>query len=289
VMRWALALCGLLAAGKVAAAQVAATPATESVQEALCRMIDDAARHHDVPADFLTNLFWRESSFRERAVSPRGAQGIAQFMPGTAAERGLANPFDPEQAIPQAARLIADLAARFGNLGLAAAAYNAGPARVERWLASEIGLPAETRSFVRMVTGMAADEWAAMARGGGGRAAPRRPAQSCQTLVATLRLPGRLPAEPDEEPIGEAPFAPWGVQLAANFSKERALASFSRMSERYAKVIGEVHPMVIGTRLRSRGTTAFYRVRVPAGTRAAAEQLCGKIRAAGGACVVLRS
>jgi Transglycosylase SLT domain/SPOR domain len=287
VMRWALALCGLLAAGNVAAAQVAATPATESVQEALCRMIDHAARQHDVPADFLTNLFWRESSFRERAVSPKGAQGIAQFMPYTAAERGLANPFDPEQAIPQAARLIADLAARFGNLGLAAAAYNAGPARVEKYLANEVGLPAETRSFVRLVTGIAADEWAAMARGG--RAVPKRPVQSCQTLVATLRLPGRTPAEAGEEPIGEAPFAPWGVQLAANFSKERALASFSRMSERYAKVIGEVQPMVIGTRLRSRGTAAFYRVRLPAGTRAAAEQLCGKIRAAGGDCVVLRS
>lgn len=287
MMRWALALCGLLAAGGIAAAEPAGAPATESVQEALCRIIDNAARQHDVPADFLTNLIWRESSFRERAVSPKGAQGIAQFMPYTAAERGLANPFDPEQAIPQAARLIADLAARFGNLGLAAAAYNAGSGRVEKWLASDVGLPAETRNFVRLVTGIAADEWAAMARGG--RAAPRRPEQSCQTLVATLRLPGRTPVEAGEEPIGEAPFAPWGVQLAANFSKERALASFTRMSERYAKVIGEVQPMVIGTRLRSRGTTAFYRVRLPAGTRAAAEQLCGKIRAAGGACVVLRS
>ena len=95
--------------------------------------------------------------------------------------------------------------------------------------------------------------------------------------------------EASEEPVGEAPFAPWGVQLAANFSKERALASFTRMSERYAKVIGEVRPMVIGTRLRSRGSAAFYRVRLPASTRAGAEQLCGKIRAAGGDCVVLRS
>src|SRR5262249_52493157 len=166
-------------------------------------MIDNAARQHDVPAEFLTNLFWRESNFRERAVSPRGAQGIAQFMPYTAAERGLANPFDPEQAIPQAARLIADLAARFGNLGLAAAAYNAGPGRVEKWLANEVTLPAEPRAFVRRVTGVAADEWAAITRSGGARAAPQRPTQSCQTLVATLRLPGRAPAEAGEEPIGE--------------------------------------------------------------------------------------
>jgi hypothetical protein len=149
----------------MAAAQPAAAPPTESVHEALCRVIENAARQHGVPPEFLTNLIWRESSFREGAVSRAGAQGIAQFMPYTAAERGLADPFDPEQAIPQAARLIADLAARFGNLGLAAAAYNAGAVRVEKWLASEGGLPAETRNFVVLVTGRAADDWAAMARG----------------------------------------------------------------------------------------------------------------------------
>ena len=107
---------------------------------------DGAARSHGVPADrarrgtnrlpaeFLTRLIWRESSFRAGAVSPAGARGIAQFMPGTAQERGLADPFDPEQAIPKAAHLLADLRRRFGNLGIAAAAYNAGPARVGDWL-----------------------------------------------------------------------------------------------------------------------------------------------------------
>src|SRR5215468_10619979 len=151
-MRVGLALCGLgLACGMVVAHPAAAQPApaaTESVHEALCRMIETASRQHGVAADFLVNLIWRESSFRDRAVSPAGAQGIAQFMLGTAAERGLNDPFDPEKAIPEAARLIADLAARFGNLGLAAAAYNAGPARVDKWLAKESGLPAETRTFV---------------------------------------------------------------------------------------------------------------------------------------------
>src|SRR5262247_2509254 len=156
-MRFSLALCGLSVVCGVAAAEPAAQPAatppaaapaatppaaapaatesaaapaaTESVHEALCRMIETASRQHGVAADFLVNLIWRESSFRDRAVSPAGAQGIAQFMPGTAARRGLNDPFDPEKAIPEAARLIADLAARFGNLGLAAAAYNAGPGR----------------------------------------------------------------------------------------------------------------------------------------------------------------
>ena len=55
----------------------------------------------------MTRLIWAESRFRVHAVSPKGAQGIAQFMPATAAERGLADPFDPEQAVPKAARLVA--------------------------------------------------------------------------------------------------------------------------------------------------------------------------------------
>ena len=53
--------------------------------------------------------------------------GVAQFMSGTASERGLADPFDPATAIPASAKLLAELARRFGNLGLSAAAYNAGP------------------------------------------------------------------------------------------------------------------------------------------------------------------
>src|SRR5262245_47550189 len=224
-------------AGEPAAAL--AGGATETVQEALCRLIDTAARQHGVPADFLTSLIWRESSFRRDAVSRKGAQGIAQFMPHTAAERGLADPFDPEQAIPQAARLIADLRARFGNLGLAAAAYNAGPARVDKWLAKESGLPAETRTYVLRVTGRSADDWAA-ARGqrDDGRSQPAL--KSCATVVALLSRPGRTSEEARAEPVAEAPFAPWGVQLAGNFSKERALASFARERARYAGVIGDI-------------------------------------------------
>src|SRR5215212_4994517 len=112
-----------------------------------------------MPAGYLTRIIWRESSFRAGVVSPAGAQGIAQLMPGTAQARGLADPFDPEQAIPKAGRLLADLRGRFGNLGLAAAAYNAGGGRVTDWLHSGGTLPAETRAYVRAVTGHAAEEW----------------------------------------------------------------------------------------------------------------------------------
>jgi hypothetical protein len=159
---------------------------------------------------------------------------------------------------------------------------------VARWLAGEGGLPAETRTYVRLVTGLAADEWAAIARGDRPAPPARGPSLTCGGIVATLRRPGRPPAAAPDA-IEEAAFAPWGVQLAGNFSKTQALASFGRARARYAGVLGDLHPMVIGTRLRSRGTRTFYRVRVPAETRQSADALCASIRKVGGACVVLRS
>ena len=113
----------------------------ESVGQALCCLVETAARERRLPVPFLTRLIWQESSFRTTVTSRAGAQGVAQFMPGTALDRGLADPFDPEQAIPAAAHLLSDLRAQFGNLGLAAAAYNGGPNRVATWLTRSGGLP----------------------------------------------------------------------------------------------------------------------------------------------------
>ena len=93
----------------------------------------------------------------------------------------------------------------------------------------------------------------------------------------------------EESPIAMSPIAPWGVQLAGNFSKDRALATYARARQRHAAILADVAPMVIGTRLRSRGTHAFYRVRIPAPTRVAASEICDRLRKAGGACVVLKS
>jgi soluble lytic murein transglycosylase-like protein len=71
-----------------------------------------------------------ESNFNPNAVSPSGAQGIAQFMPATAAAYGLDDPFDPVAAIEAQARLMAELLRQFGSVELALAAYNAGPGAV---------------------------------------------------------------------------------------------------------------------------------------------------------------
>src|SRR5947209_2163188 len=137
----------------------------ETIDQALCRLIEGGAASHHLPVGFFTRLIWQESSFRPGVTSRAGAQGVAQFMPGTAAERRLADPYDPEQAVSKSAELLSELRTRFGNLGLAAAAYNGGPARVEAWLEGRGGLPAETRNYVAIITGRPAEDWAGMARG----------------------------------------------------------------------------------------------------------------------------
>jgi hypothetical protein len=260
----------------------------ESLDQAVCRTIERSAQAAHLPVEFLTRVIWRESSFRAGVVSRAGAEGIAQFMPTTAQARGLADPFDPEQAIPKAARLLADLRQRFGNLGTAAAAYNAGEGRVGNWLRGQGGLPAETRAYVRSVTHRSAEEWIGSGSSTAGSVAtgdePTKP-QTCVVVTAELRRGG----VGGSGTVASDIWAPWGVQLAGNFSKPLALAAFDRARQRYAGVIGETRPMVIGRLLRSRGTRPFYQVRLPAASRALAQQLCGRIQRVGGACVAMPS
>ena len=135
------------------------TTAPTASSDPTCHTLATAADANNLPLEFLTRLIWQESRFDPQAVSPAGAQGVAQFMPKTAAWQGLADPFDPVQAITKSAELLRDLRTQFGNLGLAAAAYNAGPARVQDWLARRRSLPKETRDYVRIVTGRSAEEW----------------------------------------------------------------------------------------------------------------------------------
>ena len=127
---------------------------------ALCSHAAAVAAEHNLPAPFFANLIQQESGFRSHAVSPAGAQGIAQFMPRTARAYGLHNPFDPLHSMAVSAKFLRDLLSQFGNLGLAAAAYNAGPKRVQDWMKRRGKLPEETRDYVRKITGQSAERWA---------------------------------------------------------------------------------------------------------------------------------
>lgn len=259
---------------ELCAAGVGST-STETVAETTCQMIESAARSSDLPVELFTRLFWVESRFRSNATSPKGAQGIAQFMPDTAAERGLTNPLDPEEAIPAAAKLLVDMKQEFGNIGLATAAYNAGSARVASWLHGAGNLPRETQAYVLTLTGQTVEAWASA-----GLDVARDDRRTCIEVTNALRI---------EEGPDPPPIAPWGVQLSGNFLKAVALASFQRAQTRYAAVLGNFQPMIIGTRLRSRGTRRFYRVMVPAPSRSEADRLCHIIMAHGGACMTLRT
>ena len=128
--------------------------------------INRAAQRWSVSATLLAAQIFAESGFNPFAVSPAGAQGIAQFMPGTARGVGLDDPFDPVAAIDAQARLMRDLLRRFGSVPLALAAYNAGPAPVIA-CGCVPAIP-ETRGYVARILGLMAG--AGEAVGGDGSA-----------------------------------------------------------------------------------------------------------------------
>jgi hypothetical protein len=261
-------------------------------REAMCLMIESAARANDLPLEFFARVIWQESRFQSDAVGPvtrsgQRAQGIAQFMPGTASERRLLDPFDPVQALPKSAEFLSELRNQFGNLGLAAAAYNAGPRRVQEWLAGTGPMPQETRNYVSAITGTTVDGWAAA--GKGGKMLDRAPNTSCRELMALLRRAPNSFVTQLEQRVTLAAAKLWGVQLAAGFDRNKALAMYGRAMTRLRAVIGDQDPSLLSSVMRTRGTHAFYQVRIGADTRPAADDLCNRIRRAGGACFVLRN
>ena len=159
----------------------------------ICDTLIEAAQSNDLPIPFFVHLLLQESGFRPNVVSRAGAQGIAQFMPETAATVGLDNPFDPLQAITASARLLRDLAKQFGNLGLAAAAYNAGPRRIQDWLAKKGKLPEETQNYVKTITGRPAEAWMAAATGSVALTVPRAaPCREAAGLIAANEAEHRV-------------------------------------------------------------------------------------------------
>jgi hypothetical protein len=267
-------------------------PRESSTREAICLMIESAARANNLPLEFFARVIWQESRFQSDAVGPvtrsgQRAQGIAQFMPGTASERGLLDPFNPVQALPKSAEFLSELRDQFGNLGLAAAAYNAGPRRVQDWLAGIGPMPQETRNYVAAITGSAVEQWAAA--GKAGRLPPSAPPTSCHQLMALLhRAPSAFITQLEEH-VKLAAAKLWGVQLAAGFDRERALAMYARAVKGLGGVIGDRDPSILSSVMRSRGSGLFYQVRIGADTRGEADDLCNRIRRAGGACFVLRN
>jgi hypothetical protein len=128
--------------GAEPASDLGPQPAAANRGANLCELMVTAAMANGLRPEFFARLIWQESRFQPHAICPitrSGARalGIGQFMPRIAAERQLIDPLDPSQALPISAKLLRDLQVEFGNLGLAAAAYNAGAQRVRDWLAGK--------------------------------------------------------------------------------------------------------------------------------------------------------
>jgi hypothetical protein len=89
--------------------------------------------------------------------------------------------------------------------------------------------------------------------------------------------------------VKQAPWAPWGVQVAGNFSLDRAMASYAALQDRHPEILGGKAAMVVRAVNRSRGRAALFQIRAPAASRDEAAELCRKLKAAGGACVVFKN
>jgi hypothetical protein len=242
-----------------------------------CQALAVAAVANDLPVHFFTRLIWQESRFNPNSVSPAGAQGIAQFMPATARMNRLEDPFNPHQAIVKSAELLRDLNRQFGNLGLAAAAYNAGPGRVRDWLAAHRVLPDETQAYVRIVTGRTVEEWTS-----GQNVALNPPV--ARDLPCDLGPAGPYSAGLPTQPA--APRKPWGVEVVGGPTRPKALDRYREWLPKYAAIIGGREPKLVVVGVV--GQMGSVHVRVGTDTRAEADKVCAQLHAAGAYCEVWR-
>jgi hypothetical protein len=251
----------------------------------ICPLVHSAAAANGLPFEFFAQVIWQESRFRSDAVGPmtrsgQQAQGIAQFMPTTAAERLLRDPFDPVEALPKSAEFLRELWTQFSNLGLAAAAYNAGPQRVRDWIAGERALPSETLTYVRVVTGHSVQEWGRPEQVGLAITIPR--GMSCDETAKLVEKPRSSSADSPPKPT-------WVAQLIGDGSETNALSRFHQLQKKHPALLGIYEPVIIRTTFRARAEPIWTRIRVELNTRQAAESLCSKLEVAGEHCLVQRN
>jgi hypothetical protein len=266
------------------AATVVAGPEVPTA-ETICRVIAANAAAVGMPDAFFARLIWKESRFDVAAVSPVGAQGIAQFMPYTAEERGLADPYDMRSAIRHSALYLSDLRAELGNWGLAAAAYNGGINRVKRWIANGGGaLPYETEAYVADITARPADWFREVGREIELR--PLDPEREFQESCARLPVMKTRAIFASVDGEDAAPMRPWGVQVAGHEQRAVAMRMFERVRASHPGIVTET-PIVMRKRTGPRRT--IYAVRLGADSRGEADTLCRQLRGAGGACIVMKN
>ncbi|WP_339949527.1 lytic transglycosylase domain-containing protein [uncultured Albimonas sp.] len=253
----------------------------ETYFDDVCALIDRAAGEAGLDRGFLARLLWKESLFDAAAVSPAGALGIAQFMPGTAALRGLEDPFNPAEAIVASATYLGELSARFGNPGLAAVAYNGGENRAERFLANRDAiLPGETLDYVDAITGHSARAW---------RDAP--PEAVDYRLDAETPFHEACVEQASTRRVREFadPVPPWGVVIATARRRGMAESLAGRVRRARPALLGGIDLRVVRASIPGRGTALWYTVQAPAQSRRGAMDFCLQLRRSGAICRIHRN
>lgn len=248
----------------------------------VCKLMENRSSWRGINPHFIARLINVESRFSPNAVSPAGAEGIAQFIPGTAKRRGLKNPHDPAAALTASIDFLAHLKARFGNLGLAAVAYNAGEGAARRFIAGG-SIPLETENYVYSVTGRVAEEWRKpQARHAIPKIDGSKPyAHACLSLV---RKPGRIRLA-----AKATPRQPWGVLISESFSRSTAIRIFNHIRTKFPGNLRERPPMIVQVRNLSMGSRRRYSARIGASSRTKAAEICTSLRARSVTCIIRKT
>ncbi|MBD9526364.1 MULTISPECIES: lytic transglycosylase domain-containing protein [Paracoccus] len=247
----------------------------------VCSAIERAAGHNGIDPHFFARLLWKESLFEPGAISPVGAQGIAQFMPGTAEMVGLDDPFNPAKAIAASARYLRSLTDGFGNIGLAAVAYNGGENRASRYVSNGGGLPWETQDYVQAITGMTAAVWRdSPPKEMDLRLDKQRPfLPACIDLAASRKL--REFKTPER-------VWPWGVIVATHPSQSGVNSQVSRLNKTLRPILGGKRISYVRRKI-SGGPRRVYTAQIGYSSRTEAYAFCSRLRSFGGRCIVLKN
>ena len=258
--------------------------------DSICGSLEAAALRSGIPAGFFSRLIWQESRFDASARSPAGAEGIAQFMPRTASSRGLIDPFQASDSLFQSAGYLKELRQTFGNFGLAAAAYNAGPGKLGRWLSGEAVLPQETVNYVQLVTGHSVEEWRSVQPPTLATQGPFSCPRFATSMAASPKLARPTSSWPTLSPHGGdfAKTKPWAVVLVASLKNETALAEYQIVRSTFSKILQNRRPSVVKRHIGVE-TPMRYVVQIDENDRASGSRLCMQLRSSGGSCAVMQN
>lgn len=247
----------------------------------VCMAIERSAGRHGLDPHFLARLLWKESLFEPGAISPVGAMGIAQFMPGTAELVGLDDPFNPAKAIEASARYLRKLTDGFGSVGMAAVAYNGGENRAARYLAQGGSLPWETQDYVQAITGLTAASW----RESPPKVLDIRLDKERSFRAACIDLAGKRKLREFNTP--EHPW-PWGVIVATHPQQSGVSAQVSRLNRQLRPILGGKRVSYVRRKI-SGGPRKVFTAQIGYSSKSEAYAFCSRLRGVGGRCLVLKN